>query len=79
MEEVNKKTPLTLTAKVVMFLAGFSNIFLGYAIYFVMYDSDREKANYFRMGARCALIIFALMFVLNFVLAFLGIDFPIFD
>lgn len=69
-----EKTQLPLIAKVCIFLAGFTNIFLGYAIYFVMYDTDEEKAKYFRVGARTGIICFFLIFILSFVLAFFGID-----
>lgn len=55
MEET--RTPLTLAAKICMFLAGFSDFILGYAIYFVLYDTDREKAVWFRYGARTAIIL----------------------
>lgn len=56
-EELTQRTPLTFVAKACMFMAGFSNFWLGYAIYFLMYDTDREKAGYFRSGALTAIVV----------------------
>ena len=66
------RTPLPFIAKACIFLAGFSNPFLGYALYFVMYDTDEEKAKYFRYGAFGFVILLVASFVLGFVLTLLG-------
>ena len=68
----NERTPLTLTAKICMFLAGLTNFILGYAIYFVLYDTDREKAAWFRYGARVTVILIVIYSVLAIIGAITG-------
>ncbi|MGN1371575.1 MAG: hypothetical protein ACI4XM_04815 [Candidatus Coprovivens sp.] len=64
-------------AKLWMFLAGFTNVFLGYAFYYAMYNTDREVALKFRAGANAAIILGIIMFVLGFVLGVIGYEVPI--
>lgn len=57
-------------AKLWMFLAGFTNIFLGYAFYYAMYNTDREVALKFRNGANTAIICAIIAFVVSFLVSF---------
>ena len=61
-----------LMANIWMFLAGFTNIFLGYAFYYAMYNTDREVALKFRAGANTAIICAFIAFAVSFVVSFIG-------
>lgn len=71
-EELTQRTKLTTIAKICMFMCGFSNFWLGYAIYFLMYDTDREKAGYFKSGAFTSIIVAIILFVVYAVIEFFG-------
>lgn len=70
----SERTPLPTIAKIAIFLAGFSNFLLGYALYFVLYDTDEEKAKYFRYGAKTCIILAFVYLIGSFVLALAGVD-----
>lgn len=72
--ENNGKTPLTLVAKIVCWLCGFSSPLLGYAIYFALYDVARDKGAYFRGGARTSLICMLISLITVVILEMNGID-----
>lgn len=75
-EEKLKKAEYGWLAKLWMFLAGFTNVFLGYAFYYAMYNTDREVALKFRGGANTAIICSFIALIVSFVLSFMGIEVP---
>ena len=74
--EGNNKTALTITAKLCILLAEFTNFLIGYAMYFVMYDTDEEKAMWFRYGARINIILLFL-FIIIAICGFISVFFHI--
>lgn len=61
-------------SKLWIFLAGFSNFFLGYAFYYAFYNTDREVALRFRSGANTAIICGLIAFVVGIICGIDGID-----
>lgn len=71
-EEKLEKVEHGWVSKLWVFLAGFSNFFLGYALYYAFYNTDREIALRFRKGANTAIICYFIAFVVGVITGIMG-------
>ena len=72
-DEIAKKLPAKLVMKVCAILAGVTNCFLGFALYFMLVEKDKEKAEWFGNGALVGLIITILGLIFGVLFGIFGL------